>query len=323
MAKAFDSSNFLFRQELVEKELQGGIADIIRKDFPKVEKRADLSPKAFINDYVKEQRPVVLSGLAEKSKDFNLEYFEHNASNEKVLIDLYDTKSIREGTIKDLISEIKASTPDKPVYLQEWWFQEALPNIIDSIFPIPHLKDNWIEKVLGFNIYTLWIGSKGALTPIHEDTTTFNLISLQMFGKKEWMFLSKDAYLQKDSSGKPDFDRLLEDKKASPMSITLEDGDLLYMPAKWWHRTETLEHSASINTAFITEDIIQPYMRDLMKIPLMLALEGQALKKLNPVRYNVSKERAAKIAQLLDFDPEYIIRNSMNLTDEEQLSQAA
>lgn len=314
--------NMLFRQNQVENDLKGGIADHIRENFPQVDKREDLSVDEFYEQYVTQNKPVVLGKLCEGIEKYNLDYFEENAGDEKVIIDMYDASAIHEGTVAELVKRIKSSTIDAPVYLQEWWFQEVLPEIIDDVMPIPHFSDNWIEKVLGFNIYTLWVGAAGALTPVHEDTTTFNLLSMQMFGRKEWMFFSNESYLYPDSQGKPDYDRLFADEKTQPMSVVLEAGDILYMPAKWWHRTETLEHSASINTAYITENIIQPYMRSLFTIPLLLALRSQELEAANPVRYNVTKERIQKMANLFKFDPDYIFKNSMNKADED-LDKAA
>jgi hypothetical protein len=89
------------------------------------------------------------------------------------------------------------------------------------------------------------------------------------------------------------------------MSGTLEQGEVLFVPYGWWHRTETLEHSASLNSMYITEEIIQPYIRGLFTMPLLMALRQDELKEISSLRYNVALDRLGTLAYLIKFDPEY------------------
>lgn len=307
--------NLLYKQHDVEKAFANGLSSIIRHEFPKVERRHNLSIEEFQKQYIAKNKPVILAGLTEcsrKTNMFSLDYFSEKCGDAEVLIDLYDSKLTHKGTISDLVKQIKLSSSDKPVYLQEWWFQEDFESFFDDFGDISHFADDWGHKVMGFMNHTLWIGSKGALTPIHEDTIHFNLWTAQLFGKKEWFLLSKGTFLHAKADGSPDYERLLNEQSSQPMSCTLEAGDILYMPYKWWHRTETLEHSASLNTTYITEEIVQPYIRGIFTIPLMMSLRRDELRKLNPMRFNVTMERTKKLAHLIDFNPDYIIHTIKN-----------
>lgn len=310
--------NFLYKQQEVEKAFANGLADKVRNDCPEVERLHDISVAEFRTEFVEKNQPVILTGLMDHGLAkgrFDLDYFAAKCGTSEILIDLYDSSLTRMGTIEDLVKDIKNSTPDKPVYLQEWWFQEAFQSFMDDFGEVPHFQDDWGKKILGFMNHTMWIGSKGAVTPIHEDTIHFNLWVAQLFGKKEWFLFDKAACLHPDNNGNVNYDQFLEDPNTNAMSCTLQAGDILYMPHKWWHRTETHEHSASLNTPYITEDIVQPYIRGLFTVPLMIGLRHNELKAFNPMRYNVTMERIRQLANLMNFDPDYIIHAIKNKQD--------
>ncbi len=311
------TDNLLYKQQDIEKAFSNGLSDIIRKGFPQIERRANLSVEDFRKEYVEQNKPVVLTGLTDP-RTFSLEYFSEKTGETKVFIDLYDTQRTESANITTLTEKIKSSTPDKPVYLQEWWFEKDFPEFFEDFKPADHFADDWGRKVLGCTPYTLWIGSKGSLTPIHEDTWHFNVYTSQLFGKKEWFLFSKEAFLYEKKDGTPDFERLLADPTSLPQSCVLEAGEILFMPHKWWHRTETLEHSASFNMPYITEDIIQPYIKGVLTLPMLLALKPDELKALNPMRYNVTMQRVEMFAHHIGFDPDYVIHAIKNAHEAEK-----
>ncbi len=311
------TSNLLYKQQDVEKAFSDGLSEVIRKDFPQIERRANLSVEDFRKDYVDQNKPVILTGIADAQK-FNLDYFSNKTGETEVFIDLYDTKKTERSNIAALVDKIGSSTPDKPVYLQEWWFEKDFPEFFDDFKLADHFADDWGKKILGCTPYTLWIGSKGSITPIHEDTWHFNLYTTQLFGKKEWFLFSKEAFLHTGSDGKPDLERLLADPASQPLSCVLKAGEILFMPYKWWHRTETLEHSASFNAPYLTEEIIQPYTQAVLSLPMMLALKSDELKALNPMRYNVTRQRVEMFAHHIGFNPDYVIHAIKNTHDAEK-----
>uniref|UniRef100_UPI00358F0BC7 HSPB1-associated protein 1 n=1 Tax=Myxine glutinosa TaxID=7769 RepID=UPI00358F0BC7 len=102
---------------------------------------------------------------------------------------------------------------------------------------------------------TLWIGSDGAGTPCHQDTYGCNLV-LQIQGRKRWtLFPPEDAQFlyptrlpyeessvfsrvdvtQPDLAGFPCF------CAAHPHVVTLNPGEVLFVPPKWWHDVECLD----------------------------------------------------------------------------------
>lgn len=306
--------NLLFNQRDVEREFSSSASARIRNEYPIIEKVHRIGVQEFRDRFVETRRPVILSGLADWSdrRPFSLDYFAERFGDARVLMNRYDAKPIEQADIRTIVSKIKQSDPDSPVYLHQWWFQEDCEALLDDLGSIEHFADDWGNKVLGFVNRTLWIGSKGAKTPLHVDTLPFNICSVQLFGKKEWCLFNRDAFLHKKQGGEPDYQRLLKDPATQAMRGVLEPGDILFVPHGWWHRTETLEHSASMNSMYITEDIIQPYVRGLFTMPLLMALRRDELKELSAQHYDLTLDRLRKLAYLFGFDSEYAMHAIVN-----------
>ncbi|XP_076165487.1 HSPB1 associated protein 1 isoform X2 [Ptiloglossa arizonensis] len=141
-------------------------------------------------------------------------------------------------------------------HMQEWFKDK--PEIINSV--------SW--ERFGFDKTgsdsTLWIGNKGAHTNCHQDSYGCNLVA-QIHGRKQWLLFppSSSNFLQptrvpyEESTvySKYNFFCPTNEDKISilkiqykPKLITLEQGDVLLVPAGWWHYVESLDFSVSVNT---------------------------------------------------------------------------
>jgi hypothetical protein len=306
--------NLLFNLGDVEREFSNSLSARIRNECPKIARVHRIGVREFRDRFVEPGRPVILTGLAGWSdrRSFSLDYFAERFGDARVLTNLRDAEPIEQLDIRTIINRIRKSDPDNPVYLQQWWFQEECEALMDDLGSIEHFADDWGNKVLGFVNRTVWIGSKGARTPLHADTLLFHICTVQLFGRKEWWLLDRDAFLHKNQGGEPDYRRLLEDPATQAMSGVLEPGDVLFVPHGWWHRTESPEHSASMNSMYITGDIIQPYVRGLFTMPLLMALQRDELKRLDARQYDVMLDQLKSLAYLIGFDAENTMRAIVN-----------
>lgn len=116
---------------------------------------------------------------------------------------------------------------------------------------IPGVKGNWTTT-------TLWIGTVGAYTPCHQDTYGYNAV-VQVKGAKQWVLFcpSDRPYLYpcrlpyEESSIfsrvnilSPDLHRYPKYAHAHPYVVTLEPGDVLIIPPKWFHFVQCVKGEA-------------------------------------------------------------------------------
>ncbi|XP_071394946.1 HSPB1-associated protein 1 homolog [Centroberyx affinis] len=110
---------------------------------------------------------------------------------------------------------------------------------------------------------TLWIGTEGANTPCHLDSYGCNLV-LQVQGRKRWhLFPPDDAanmyptripyeessvFSQVDVL-RPDLQRFPAFRRARAHTVTLQPGQVLYVPRHWWHYVESVDPvTVSVNS---------------------------------------------------------------------------
>ena len=303
-------TNLISDRIQLEKDIVGFFGAELLKKAPHVPIEKNISAQDFEKKYVKTNKPVILRGLVDQwpaLKKWDFDYFAKQHGDVAVNTNLYDAKKIKASNLAALIKEIKEPTLDYAVYLQEWWFQNSCPDLLSDIVIPEHFSQDQNIKLLGFYNSTLWVGAKGAFTPVHQDTVYANIWTVQIRGKKEWMLFDKNAVLKSDKNGNRDFDEFLANPDNHVTYCYLEQGDVLYVPHKWWHRARTLENAISLNTFFITEEIVKRYIADMFSIPMAVAMNKDLLQKHDPMRYNICMGRLNILSELLGYNKENIL----------------
>ncbi|HEX8592584.1 MAG TPA: cupin-like domain-containing protein [Pseudomonas sp.] len=106
----------------------------------------------------------------------------------------------------------------------------------------------------------IWIGPQGTLTPLHRDDTD-NLFA-QVWGRKSFILAAphhREALGTWSTSPKggldgcdfnpdaPDYQRFPAARDVTFLRITLQAGDLLFLPEGWFHQVESVSTSLSVN----------------------------------------------------------------------------
>jgi hypothetical protein len=104
----------------------------------------------------------------------------------------------------------------------------------------------------------IWLGPKGTVTPLHCDYDD-NLFA-QLWGSKRFVLFPPhhDDFLYTRAINPalfgsafdpdaPDFERLPLARQATPLECVVRAGELLYLPAGWFHHVRALEFSLSAN----------------------------------------------------------------------------
>ncbi|CAM9866317.1 unnamed protein product, partial [Sphacelaria rigidula] len=135
---------------------------------------------------------------------------------------------------------------------------------------------------------TVWLGTGGCHTPLHFDTYGVNLVA-QLHGKKRWLLYPPDdtanlyptrvpyeesSVFSKVDARVPDLDRFPRVAAARPLSVTLERGDVLYVPKHWWHFVESEDMSLSVNVWIDAADDPKDRATEALTRVLVTALSG-------------------------------------------------
>ncbi|CRM76742.1 hypothetical protein H097_24328 [Pseudomonas sp. FH4] len=106
----------------------------------------------------------------------------------------------------------------------------------------------------------IWIGPKGTLTPLHRDDTD-NMFA-QVWGRKSFTLAAphhREALGTWSTSPEggldgcevnpdaPDYQRFPASRDVNFLRVTLEAGDLLFLPEGWFHQVESVSTSLSVN----------------------------------------------------------------------------
>lgn len=106
----------------------------------------------------------------------------------------------------------------------------------------------------------IWIGPKGTLTPLHRDDTD-NLFA-QVWGQKKFTLAAPHhrealgTWSTAPTGGldgcdfnpdAPDYQRFPTARNVTFLRVTLEAGDLLFLPEGWFHQVESVSTSLSVN----------------------------------------------------------------------------
>jgi len=308
MCEVAMSKNFLGQINEMEEFFENVLAGEIEERFPEMERVGNLSPEDFKSECLAKEKPVILTGVMEDWpawKKWDFEFFKEKCGDVVIKENLYNLHWTKDSTINSLLEKVLAGEENQ--YLQEWWFSLESPFLKDDYSIPEYFADDLNRKVLGYDNSTLWMGSKGSYTHVHQDKTYVNLWSAQFLGRKQWFFFGREAFLGLKEDGTPDMETFLNDPKSQIMHCKLCPGEVLYMPNKWWHRVKVLEDTISMNTFYITDDILSLFLKDLIAIPVAAALNADLLKGDDMMRYNICMMRVKILAKLLGFDPEDVL----------------
>ncbi|MBU5616542.1 cupin-like domain-containing protein [Psychrobacter sp. TAE2020] len=224
--------------------------------------------EVFIKDYYSKHKPVVLKkgidhwpalkkwspqyfadtlGEAEIQVQFNREsdaLFERNSEQHR--------KSMRMAEFVDMIEN---GGDSNDYYMTANNTQQNINAVRPAFKDLGDFGEGYrmLTDDPTFNTY-FWMGPKGVFTPIHHDLT--NNMLVQVYGSKKvtlipawqvpWMYNDSHVFSQVDFP-KIDLNTHPLMQYVTPVEVTIEAGDALFIPIGWWHCVNGLEKSISIS----------------------------------------------------------------------------
>lgn len=177
----------------------------------------------------------------------------------------YELETLHELRFADFIAAIRTTPPAHRYYLvianlhvRDNWPRRFAKPVFPELFPdikIPAVVD--AERLLEVN---LWVGYSGAVSNLHFDPLDNCLCvirgrkHLRLYAPDQSHFMHTPSPLRVDNPLHSPVDALRPDHARHPRfcraryhSCTLEPGEMLYMPAGYWHHVRSEGFNIAVN----------------------------------------------------------------------------
>jgi hypothetical protein len=278
------------RMERLPRETMGSTANLpvvpplesalLKKRYPVVESRENLSSTSFFSDFVVKNRPVVVPKALKHCRALSCwtdDYLREVVGSRTVILkqglneegvtglktitsqlsDYLDCMAIFETRLQR--NEVLAK--DRPPYLHDLPLLSVLPDAADDLdgFPSGYFPDWYRADWLKFAQF--FLGPSQSLTPLHFDCLLTHNLFFQVRGRKRFILLYHDQlpfcyrykwrWCEVDAET-PDFIRHPLYRDAQIQECIVEPGDMLYMPSGMLHHVRSLDCSMSFNVDWHT-----------------------------------------------------------------------
>lgn len=311
-----DEPNILRRHDLaslisIEQGFQSGPLAEAAEAADSIERRRDpITPEQFVAEYRDRDRPVVLEGyLADwpAVRTWSFDYLTEKVGETPVVVDSYDSRAARSVPFAEFTRLLEPGVrgDEAPVYLQEWYYQAAAPQLAPDLPEIEIAGYDFRRDLYGDQASTnhqLWLGQRGGVTRLHQDSYMVDVFHAQIVGTKRWTVLGPDAALPADAQGAPDFAALLADPATRLHRFLLNPGDLLFLPSRWFHRIELLDDSIGLGRKCLDVKHLRRHIHQRMAELLALSLNYDEVKQTHPELVDVVMARNRVWAKRMNVD---------------------
>lgn len=220
-----------------------------------------ITKEAFIENYYKPQRPVLIEDLAKDwpaYKKWDLDYIQSLAGDQ--IVPLYNNEPTK-GRQNSVVPAKKMKLYDyiqilktQPTDLRMFFY-----NVLQKM---PELTKDFTYPDIGLNFFkklpVMFFGGKGSKVLAHYDMDLADLVHFHFHGTKNVTLFAPDQakYLYKVpftvhnleiiDMDDPDFDKYPALQLAEGISVQMKHGDALYMPSGYWHYITYLDGGFSI-----------------------------------------------------------------------------
>ncbi|GMH10301.1 hypothetical protein Nepgr_012142 [Nepenthes gracilis] len=228
-----------------------------------VKKQSGLSLEGFLRDYFLSGTPVIISdSMAHwpaRTKWSDVDYLKRVAGDRTIPVEVGKNYLCREWkqeliTFSQFLERLLSTNSAVPTYLAQHPLFDQIKELRKDVL-IPDYCCAGGGELRPLNA---WFGPAGTVTPLHHDP--HHNILAQVVGKKYVRlypaFLSEELYPHAETmlcnSSQVDLDNI--DDVAFPrvrdlefMDCILDEGEMLYIPPKWWHYVRSLTTSFSVS----------------------------------------------------------------------------
>jgi hypothetical protein len=177
-------------------------------------------------------------------------------------------------------TKFSPSTMSPPPYLLGWHAFRRHPELFDDIRPAPYFVQDWVESISPplrellestskRDFWSVFVGSSGSLSELHRDFWHTHACLAQVLGRKRAiLFPPSDTTLLYGGGfdpDAPDFERYPLLEQVTAYECVIGPGDVLFIPADWWHWVKGMESSITVTHNFFNNSNFDRYLTKLVE----------------------------------------------------------
>ena len=230
----------------------------------------ELSGATFLEDYVTPGKPVLVKGAVrgwEAVKRWEPAYFSEIGGDLEVPVKMADVVKGQtvQMRLRDYVSALyeyesesgrsETASGTYP-YLHDIPVFHLIPELAEDVSPFPtEYFPRWYHRNI-LDYAQFFMSATGSKTPLHFDTLQTHNLFFQIHGRKEFILIpgsQKDLCYMRGwrwsavDASCPDYDRYPRFRHATPTTVVVDPGDMLFMPSGTLHEVTTLSPSVSFN----------------------------------------------------------------------------
>jgi hypothetical protein len=263
-------------------EIEGtrtGTTEALR--YPQADRRAGLSLRDFNREYRDCARPVILEDAIENWRSrsaWTFEFFKSRYGESPVLVYRYEhlrylPQKGRHVPLSEYIDAVLSKDWDScPEYIRDnWTLLVHHPELSGDYSPHRYFFDwySLLPRFMRLHYPRIFIGPRGAVTPLHSDIWGTHGWHSQLVGRKRWlMFPPEQQNLLYDfrmPPDQPDLARYPLYRQTRPLECTIGPGDTLFIPSGWIHCVTSLDATISLGSNFIGPGCFWPALPNALR----------------------------------------------------------
>lgn len=250
--------------------------------FSQVDRRSKLSLREFQREYLHPQRPVVITDAIEHWEARSLwtfAYFKERLGAATVTAYQYGEErqyvpeAVVEMALRDYIDSVTTKDwGEFPYYLRDnWGLFHIYPELLQH-HDVPEYFFDWFRFLPTFMRLPyprIFVGPRGAITPLHADVWGTHAWLSQLIGRKRWLLFSPDQkpyhYHHRVRCEAPDLEKYPLYREARPLEAVIGPGDTIWVPSRWSHWVHSLDAGISLTYNYMGPGCFAPCLASAFK----------------------------------------------------------